>query len=310
MPIFVESPASSGLIGYRTALLSGEQGTAQTIDLMRRLVDDALADQSFVRKAVDIVKSVPAYDDYGELRALYDWVQQNIRFTKDPLTKEKLYPPQELLKIRAGDCDDISMLLGAFALALGYPARLITIAASSDHPDEFSHVYVEAEVPPNSGNWIPLDAARVDAEFGVEPPVSYRKRAWSLTDNSYQDLAGSFVHANTVGAPGCRRMFAGLGSYGYVRSGIGDVSDYMPVLQQSVAEIPTIISAVTGGKSQVAGPYGSFATGFTPGYGIPPAGYVAPGMPGAGAAVSASGSPLLLLALGGGLLLMLMMGRR
>ena len=86
-------------------LQDGVQGTEQTVNLMRQLVDGALRDPAFVRLASDIVGRAPAFDDLAEAEALYNWVRDNIRFTKDPVTKEKLYPPQELLKIRAGDCD-------------------------------------------------------------------------------------------------------------------------------------------------------------------------------------------------------------
>jgi transglutaminase-like putative cysteine protease len=109
--ILASQPPPS-LPGYRVPLLNGQQGTKQTIQLMRQLIDQALADQSFVRQASDSVRNVRPYGDFAEAEALYNWVKRNIRFTKDPVTKEKLYPPQELLKIRAGDCDDISMLLG------------------------------------------------------------------------------------------------------------------------------------------------------------------------------------------------------
>lgn len=296
-------------------LLAGDQGTAQTVELMRQLVDEALADQNFVNLAVRIVKTVPAYQDMSEVQALYRWVKQNIRFTKDPVTKEKLYPPQQLLKIKAGDCDDISMLLGAFLLALGYPARLITISANPSQPTEFSHVYVEGEVPPGSGQWVPMDAARVDSEFGVAPPNYFRKRAWSLTDSTYQDLSGSraFVHANTISGlrglgeyvPDAFVIPRGtrLGSYGPVgRLGQQDPS----LISQALAEMPALISVTGGGSSSSVTPYGSFMTSNTPGYGIPPAGYVTPGVPAVAASASAS-SPLLLIA-GLGLLVMMMMG--
>ena len=85
---------------------------------MRELIDHAVSDAKFVRQAIEIVRKVPAFDEAGEAYALYQWVKHNIRYTKDPVTKEKLYPPQELLKIRAGDCDDISMLIAAFGIAL------------------------------------------------------------------------------------------------------------------------------------------------------------------------------------------------
>lgn len=282
--------------GFRVSLLNGERGTAQTIQLMRQLVDQALGDPGFVRQAIDIVRSVEAYDDFGEAEALYNWVKHNIRFTKDPVTKEKLYPPGELLKIRAGDCDDISMLLGAMLLAVGYPARLVTVSANPQAPAEFSHVYVEAEVPPGSGNWVPLDAARFDSSFGAAPPQYFRKRAWSLTDDSYQDLSGG-------------RLRGSLAGYARGMRGLGDDEiDWGSVLQQGLTEVPAIMSTAAGGSSSVATPQGtvqtapappnpfaSFMTPYTPGYGIPPAGYTT-------ATVQASGLsnllPWLLLAVG------------
>lgn len=232
---------------------------------MRRLVDQAQKDAAFVRFAVDIVRNVAAYDEFGEVSALFSWVLGNIRYTKDPVTVEKLYPPQELLKIRAGDCDDISMLVGALAIALGYSARLITIAADPGSPDEFSHVYTEVECPAGSGNWIPLDAARPNAQFGLQPPGYFRKRAWSLTDDSYQDLSGA-------------RRLRGLSGY---RS-LGDGVDWGSVISQSIAETPQIIATVTGqptsarlpyGTVSTGTPYDSFMTPYTPGYAVPAAGY-------------------------------------
>lgn len=269
-PVFLghnsRNSRTSGL-GYRAPLLNGEAGTAQTVKLMRRLVDQALSDSSFVRQVIDIVRAVPAYDEFGEAQAVYNWVQRNIRFTKDPLTKEKLYPPQELLKIRAGDCDDISMLLGAMLLALGYPARLVTIAANASDPNEFSHVYVETEIPPGSGNWIAADAARYGAQFGVAPPTYYRKRAWSLTDDSYQDLSGM-------------TRLRGLAGYTHVHA-LGDGIDWGSILAAGIQQIPQDIAVASGQGSSLrspygtvsTGPYASFATPYTPGYGIPQAGY-------------------------------------
>jgi len=255
---------SGAFLGYRAPLLSGEVGTAQTIRLMRRLIDQALNDPQFVRFAIDLVRSVPAHDEAGEVAAIFAWVQQNIRYTKDPVTKEKLYPPGELLKIRAGDCDDMSMLLAALVIADGYPARLVTVSANPDQPDEFSHVYLEVEVPPGSGNWVALDAARPDTYFGRAPEMYFRKRAWSLIDDSYQDLSG------------CTRM-SGLSGYAHLR-GLGDDGssfDWNSLLQQTLQETPQIIAAAQGvptGYKTASGtvvttgsPYSSFATPYTPG---------------------------------------------
>jgi Transglutaminase-like superfamily len=301
MPIFVEAPLagiSSAWLGQRSPLLSGEPGTKQTVDLMRQLIDEAVADASFVRFAVDLIRNVPAYNDLAEAHAIYKWVQGHIRFTKDPVTKEKLYPPQELLKIRAGDCDDISMLMAALLIADGYPARLITLAANPASPNDFSHVYVEAEVPPGSNAWVPMDAARADAEFGVAPPTYSRKRAWSLTEDSFQDLGRSMS----------RRALSGYPRFGVYRGSVflgDDNSDAL--LAQSIAELPTIMYAAQGVpvSSSAASPYGTYSTGYTPGAGIPSAGYQ---LAASANLASPSSSMMPLLLIGGAVLVAMMMG--
>lgn len=284
VPIFVTPQPAPASLGYRAPLLSGDEGTAQTVAVMRQLIDEALSDAGFVRKAVDIVRTVAAYDDFGEAHAIFAWVRQNIRFTKDPVTKEKLYPPTELLKIRAGDCDDISMLIAAFGMALGYAARLITIGASQQNPGEFSHVYVELEVPPGSGNWVPMDAARIDSEFGLAPPAYTRKRAWSLSDDSYQDLSGTrgdwvpyseivTAHPSSGRYEILLKRKAGSGLNGCAGCGLGQDSPDLSLASQALTELPTIIAASSGQGSSVTSPYGSFQTQYSPGYGVPGAGY-------------------------------------
>jgi hypothetical protein len=201
---------------YRAPLLGGDAGVAQTIQQMRGLVDAALRDPSTIRLATDIVRGVPAFDDYSEAKALYEWVRGNIRFTKDPVGKEKLYPPADLLEIRAGDCDDISMLLGTLLMAVGYPARLMTVAAAGSD-DQFSHVYVEGNV---NGQWVAMDPARSDSQFGVAPPQFTRARWWSLSDNSQGDLSG---------APSVPVMAGFLGNYPRFRSHVSGLgSNYQP----------------------------------------------------------------------------------
>lgn len=286
VPIFVAPQPAPQLLGYRAPLLAGDAGTEQTIHLMRHLVDEALSDSNFVRKAIEIVRSAPAYDDFAEVQAIYNWVLANIRFTKDPVTKEKLYPPAELLKIRAGDCDDISMLIAALGMAVGYNARFITLSANSDSPNEFSHVYPELEVPPGSQNWVPMDAARVDSQFSVAPPVYFRKRAWSVADDSYQDLSGTgndwIRYAEIVEAhpaPGHydillkKKPGQGLSGCRSCSGGLGQDDDTDVLLSQALTEVPTIIAASQGTASSVTSPYGSFQTAYTPGAGIPQAGY-------------------------------------
>lgn len=325
-PIFGFEPAAfepSPL--SRAPLMGGDAGVSQTVDVMRSLIDQSMADAQFLRLASDIVRRVASYDDLGEAQAIYSWVKSHIRFTKDPLTKETLFPPMELLKRGAGDCDDISMLMAALDMAVGLPARLVTVAGNPNSPEQFSHVYVEVEAPVGSDNWVPQDAARAGARFGQEPPHYFRKKAWSLSENYSQDLSG-YTQVHEMDWPGRRH---GLGSYGKTgafpwlggrfqpdTTGLGQGSDvdenaqsgaYTGILSQVIQEVPAIIgvssgagvSTTTQGGTTAVGPtnpYASFATQYTPGYGIPGAGYAIES--------SVATNPLLWI-LGGGLLIFL-----
>jgi hypothetical protein len=316
---------------FRAPLLSGDAGVEQTINEMRGLVDEALRDSSIIRLATDIVRSVAAFDDLGEAHAAYNWVRSNIRFTKDPVNKEKLYPPAELLKIRAGDCDDISMLMATLLMAIGYPARFVTVAASQN-PEQFSHVYVEGNV---NGQWVPMDPARYDSEFGVAPPMVTRARWWNVTDNSYGDLSGTKVHAHSGSTvhvhlgdyPRYRsHMLSGMGSYGRVRT-MGTLGDCAPgdtwdgtkcnpppgpsgsdtsatiaTIYQGTADLVRASSGQPASPFDfsASGPWQSFQTQYSP-YGVP-AGYTTqrPGI----ALTSTSNSGLWIAALVAALLLM------
>jgi hypothetical protein len=169
-------------------LADGDQGTAQTIALIRQLVDRGMKDPAVNRTALSILQNVPPHDEEAEVRAIYDWVRGHIRFTKDLYGKETLRPAAAILEVGAGDCDDINgILLPALLGTVGYRARLVTVASQAEAPDQFSHVYAEVCV---GGQWIPLDAARPYAAFGKAPMNFMRKRIWDLQSSVYQDVKG------------------------------------------------------------------------------------------------------------------------
>jgi transglutaminase-like putative cysteine protease len=131
---------------------------------------------------------VPAHNDLAEVRALYEWVLANIRFTKDPVDHETISDARWTLLHRIGDCDDINaVLLPALFGVTGHPVRLITISNHPADPRQFTHIYCEVRI---GQQWIPIDAARSNARFGVGPTRFFRKRAWDLREDRFQDLRG------------------------------------------------------------------------------------------------------------------------
>jgi hypothetical protein len=268
----------SGVMG--APLRRGDAGVEQTINLLRRIVDDAVKDPYVNRTAIDALRRVnaPSFDRDAKLRALYDFVSwPNFLYVEDPVgpfgPKETLRPVRTLLDLRAGDCDDFTALLSSLAGTIGIATRAVTIAADRSAPNDFSHIYPEAEVVP--GRWIPMDAARPGAQYGVAPPFYFRKRIWSLTDSSYRDITGQNL-AKGASNVSSLNGYAMLGQDPGSNPAATDIS----AIGQSVANV---ISASKGN------PWGSFATPYTPI--AAPAGYGVPGYPGGapGASLSFAG---------------------
>lgn len=141
---------------YLGHIPKGYPGTQKTVAHMQNLIRAGAKDFHVRQKAIDIllVKGVKAKDYLGEIKALFEWVQSNIRYTKDPFRLEVLHSPQRMLELRAGDCDDMSILLGAMLEAIGHPVRLVLAGPDPLQPRLFTHVYLEAYL---RGRWIPLD---------------------------------------------------------------------------------------------------------------------------------------------------------
>ena len=181
--------SSPGPAGWSRSvpLLAGDEGTAQTVALIRQAVHDGLRDPLVRAQLAAILRGVPPYDSAAEARAIYEWVRRNIRFTNDPVGHETVSTAAWTLTHGIGDCDDINaVLLPTLVMMAGIPVRLVTVSNDPSDPSRFSHIYAEAEF---NGQWVPLDAARPGARFGSTVSRYVRKRVWSLLDSSYRDIS-------------------------------------------------------------------------------------------------------------------------
>ena len=275
----------SGVMG--TPLHHGDAGVEQTIQLLRRLVDDAVKDPRINCQAIQILRSynVSNFGVEDRLQAFYAWISDpsNFLYVPDPVgpfgPKETLRPARTLFQVSGGDCDDYTALMASLLGTVGIPTRAVTIAADRRAPDEFSHIYPEAEIA--QGKWVALDAARPGAAYGAAPPFYFRKRIWSLTDSSHKDILGATPRGSNLN--------------GYAILGDDTAAQDISAVGQSVAYV---ISAAKGS------PYGNFATPYSPwtgymgpyapGAAVPPAGY--PGGP-SGTTISAAVNPSTLWAL-------------
>jgi len=114
---------------------------------------------------------VASKDRFGEIRALFEWVRRNIRYTRDIFQVETLHTARRMLELRAGDCDDMTILLGAMLVATGHPVRLVLAGFRRNRPHSYSHIYLEVRL---GSEWIALDPT-MDRPLGWSPPTVWKR---------------------------------------------------------------------------------------------------------------------------------------
>ena len=98
---------------YLGQIPTGWRGTQKTVEHVQALIRAGAKDFYVRQKAIDILleKQVKPKDYLAEIKALFEWVQQHIRYTKDTFQVEVLHSAKRMLELRAGDCDDMTILL-------------------------------------------------------------------------------------------------------------------------------------------------------------------------------------------------------
>jgi Transglutaminase-like superfamily len=185
----------------RRRIPSGLEGARTTAAHIGRLIRDGAGDFYVRQKAIDILmeRGVPAKDYLGEIDALFRWVQRHVRYTKDPFRIEVLHSARRMLELKAGDCDDMAIVLGALIKSVGHPVRIVLTGPDPLRPDLFSHIYLEAR---HHDQWIPLDATMpygmgwsprspVRQVLSIEEEHSDARTATSTTNRSASASAAS-----------------------------------------------------------------------------------------------------------------------
>jgi len=194
----------------------GYAGTAETIKRMEDLVQQGKVHPDIIAKATEIVRGVPAKDYEGEARAIFNWVKQNVRYTRDPNGAEMLQAPWVTLKRRAADCDCSSTLLNSLAEAVGLRTGFSTVKADRANPGEFSHVYSVIQTP---AGWRGADVTVPTSYFGWKPTKGVTARQdWvegvpKVANTGYQGVQGmstsSYVNASDLKRVGLTSQASG-----------------------------------------------------------------------------------------------------
>ena len=154
-------------------LPAGDAGTLKTARIIAGLVREGSKDFYVRQKAIDIFRlfRVRPKDRLGEVSALFEWVRRNIRYTRDIWQVETLHTARRMLELRAGDCDDMTILLGAMLMSTGHPVRLVLAGFRRNRPHSYSHIYLEVRL---GSDWIALDPT-MDKPLGWAPPTIWKR---------------------------------------------------------------------------------------------------------------------------------------
>jgi transglutaminase-like putative cysteine protease len=114
----------------------------------------------------------------GEVRAIFDYIRSNVRYTLDPYNLELFQRACCSLELKIGDCDDFVILAGAMLQTIGYPLKIVCVDTSDNG---FDHVYLRVGLPPTGPTeWISFDLTATDEDLGWESPGT--KKVFEVRD--------------------------------------------------------------------------------------------------------------------------------
>jgi transglutaminase-like putative cysteine protease len=156
--------------------------TIDNVGVIRRLIKDSINDGITRETAENILQGVPEKNWKLEIQAIFDYVEQNMRYTRDMADVEMVKTParhiSDINGPRAqafGDCDDFVTLLGALLYNAGYEnLRLVIMRSVNNTTADYNHIYLQALIP-GTVQWVSLDASEKQQAAGWEPPAIERK---------------------------------------------------------------------------------------------------------------------------------------
>lgn len=163
----INQPDMPPLSGTMGELPGGSATIPATLVEMWRNIGDAGSRLAIYTTARHLVQNLPQKAVLQEARVLFDFVQNNIRYVRDPHQIEALQTPAATLQLKSGDCDDKTILLAALLLSIGIPVKLIVGGWQEGH---YTHVWLRAGI---GSAWIAMDPTE-PRPMGWEPAMPAR----------------------------------------------------------------------------------------------------------------------------------------
>jgi transglutaminase-like putative cysteine protease len=137
----------------------GVEGIRTTLKIMSAIVTKYKASKFARELVIKILKDagVPQYTPsgkknwVGQIRAIHNYVKNDIRYIKDVDGVETVQTPPQTYRLGHGDCDDKSVLAATLLKAIGHPARFKAVGFA---PGIYCHVYPQTKI---AGKWITME---------------------------------------------------------------------------------------------------------------------------------------------------------
>ena len=115
----------------------------------------------------------PPRNDLCELKAIFDFIVMNVRYTGDIAGKDTFQKALRTLQYGGGDCDDHFIVGSVLAAENGFYSKA---RITSNTGATWDHIYLMVGVPKHQPRrWVALDTTLGQYKFGVEPPrAKYR----------------------------------------------------------------------------------------------------------------------------------------
>jgi transglutaminase-like putative cysteine protease len=120
-----------------------------------------------------ITQGCVARDAICELRAIYRFVVENVRYTGDIAGVDTFSSPLRTLQMGGEDCDGHAVLCAALAICNGFKAK---VRITSNRGVTWDHIYCMVGMPKGRADkWVVLDTTLARnqqdfSRFNVEPP--------------------------------------------------------------------------------------------------------------------------------------------
>lgn len=168
--MFIHHPDLTQLRAAVLSIGAGRGGIMDTVRVMRALVDQYKTDPNIRATAITITQLDPEKQPLPEIHSIFSFVRDHVRYINDVNGVETVTSPDKTLALRAGDCDDKSVLLATLLESIGYITRFIVTGYSE--PGVYEHVYVSVMLP--DGSFLPLDSTEPHAPgWEQAAPVAY-----------------------------------------------------------------------------------------------------------------------------------------